>query len=434
MTDGGGGSDGLLVATIVGLVLISGVLALAETAFVRLSRVRVLALEDEGRPGAARLARLLETPEKTLNAVLLLVLVTQLTAATLVGVLVDGRLGPFGVVAGLAIEVTFFFVAAEVIPKTFAVQHTDAVALRLSRLLAVLTGFLPLRALSQALISLANVILPGKGLREGPFITREELRVMADVAADEEEIERDERRLIHSIFEFRDLVVREVMVPRPDMFTVPVTSSIDAALAAAITGGYSRMPVTGETADDITGLVYLKDLSREGRARSGDQALASVQGLVRPAVFVPEQKRVAELLREMQSQKVHMAMVVDEYGGIAGLVTLEDLLEEIVGEIVDEYDVEEPKVEDLGGGVLRVAGHVSIDDVNEVLDVELPATEWDTVGGLVLNLLGHLPEEGETVEFQGLEFRSEQVRARRIVSVRISRLEAHEEPATAGAG
>lgn len=412
-------TDWFLLIAIVAFFSVSAVLALAETAFVRMNRIRAIALEEEGKRGAHRLAQLLEHPERTLNLVLLLVLVCQMTAATLVGVLVERIFGPGGIAIGALGEIVVFFVFAEVAPKTYAVQHTDATALRLSGLLFALTSFPPLRALSQALITLANAVLPGKGLEKGPFVTEEEIRAMADVAADEEAIEREERQLIHSIFEFGDTVVRETMVPRPDMVLVAADVAVNEALDAAIKAGYSRLPVFRETTDNIVGLVYLKDLVGELRVSNGTGVVGEVGGLVRPAVFVPEQKRVAELLREMQSQKFHMAIVVDEYGGTAGLVTIEDLLEEIVGEIVDEYDVEQPKVERLPGGSLRVAGHAPVDEVNEALGSELPATEWDTVGGLVLNLLGHVPEQGERVVFQGLEFRTERIQGRRIVSLHI---------------
>ena len=207
------------------------------------------------------------------------------------------------------------------------------------------------------------------------------------------------------------------MLPRPDMVAIEADASVEEGIERAIEGGFSRIPAFEGTTDNIIGLVYLKDLV--GRARSGG-GKESVRKSLRPAVFVPEQKRVAELLREMQSDHFHMAIVVDEHGGTAGLVTLEDLLEEIVGEIVDEYDVAEPGVERLPDGSLRVPGKLPIDDLSEELDVELPDTEWDTVGGLVFNLLGHVPVPGETVAFEGLQFRTERVQGRRIQSVVIS--------------
>jgi CBS domain containing-hemolysin-like protein len=410
------GADWLLVAAIVALFLISGVLALSETAFTRMSRVRALALEEEDRAGATRLARLLERPERTLNSLLLVVLVCQLVSANLIGVLLEQNLGAVGFLVGIAVEIAVFFVFFEVVPKTFAIQHTDRAALLVAPILSFLTNFAPLRLVSRALIGLANFVLPGRGLKEGPFVTEEEIRQMADVAAEEEAIERDERKLIHSIFEFGDMVVREAMTPRTDMVAIDADASIEDAITAAIGAGYSRLPAYEETTDNIIGLVFLKDLVALARASKRNEP---VRTALREAVFVPEQKRVAELLREMQTKQFHMAIVIDEYGGTSGLVTLEDLLEEIVGDITDEYDIEEPTVEHLPDGTLRVPGRTSIDDVSDELGVELPDTEWDTVGGLVFNLLGHVPEEGECVRFQGLEFRTERVKGRRIVSVQI---------------
>ena len=413
-----GTADWLILLAVIVLFLFSVYLAVAETAFVRMNRIRAIALAEEGKKGANRLAEMLERPEQTLNSVLLLVLVSQLTSASLLGILLDRQAGAYGVLLGLVLQIVIFFAIGEVAPKTFAVQHTDRAALGVSRFLYAITVFPPMRAISRSLIGLANVVLPGRGLKEGPFVTEEDLRAMADVAADEEAIESEERRLIHSIFEFGDTVVREVMVPRPDMVAISADATVEEGMERAMEGGFSRIPAYSETTDNIAGLAYLKDLVRRARAGGGKE---TVRESLRPAVFVPEQKRVAELLREMQSQQFHMAMVVDEHGGTAGLVTLEDLLEEIVGEITDEYDIAEPGVERLPGGSLRVPGKLPIDDLSEELDMELPDTEWDTVGGLVFNLLGHVPEPGETVTFEGLLFRCERVQGRRIVSVVISR-------------
>ncbi|HMG26306.1 MAG TPA: hemolysin family protein [Acidimicrobiia bacterium] len=410
------GANWLLVAAIITLFLVSGVLALSETAFTRMSRVRALALEEEGRSGATRLARMLERPERTLNSLLLVILVCQLVSANLTGVLLEQNFGTIGFVLGIVVEIAVFFVFFEVVPKTFAIQHTDRAALLVAPILSFLTNFAPLRVVSRALIGLANVVLPGRGLKEGPFVSEEEIRQMADVAAEEEAIERDERKLIHSIFEFGDMVVREAMTPRTDMVAIDADASIEDGISNAIEAGFSRLPAYEESTDNIIGLLFLKDLVALARASKREEP---VRTALREAVFVPEQKRVAELLREMQTKQFHMAIVIDEYGGTSGVVTLEDLLEEIVGDITDEYDIEEPTVEHLSDGTLRVPGGTSIDDVSDELGVELPDTEWDTVGGLVFNLLGHVPEEGECVRFQGLEFRTERVKGRRIVSVHI---------------
>jgi putative hemolysin len=361
---------------------------------------------------------MLEHSEQTLNAVYFLVLVTQLTSATLLGVILEGSFGALGLVIGIVVQIVLFFVVGEVAPKTFAVQHTERAALSVTPLLWFLTNFAPLRLLSRGLIGIANGILPGKGLKRGPFVTEEEIRTMADVAAEEEVIEREERKLIHSIFEFGDTVVREVMLPRPDIIAVEADDSIESAIDTAIDGGYSRLPAYEGSTDDIIGLVYLKDLVHRARAGEGDQPVRSA---LREAKFVPEQKRVAELLNEMQTEHFHMAIVFDEHSGTAGLVTLEDLLEEIVGEIADEYDTEEPTLEHLADGSLRAPGRTPIDDVSDALGTELPDTEWDTVAGLLFNLLGKVPDEGECVNFKSVELCAERVQGRRILSVLIRR-------------
>ena len=367
-------TDWLMLLVVVVLFLISMVLALAEMAFNRMNRIRAITLEEEGRKGAAKLARMLERPEQTINSLLLLILVSQLTAASLVGIVLERQLGGYGVAAGLVVQIVLFFAVGEVAPKTYAIQHTDRAALAMSGLLHAITNFPPLRAMSRGLIGLANVLLPGKGIKEGPFVTEDDLRTMADVAADEEAIEREERRLIHSIFEFGDTVVREVMLPRPDMVAIEADATIEEAIEAAIDGGFSASRIRQDARQHRRARVP------EGprRSRRRVRARSRCARLLRPAVFVPEQKRVAELLREMQTQQFHMAIVVDEHGGTAGLVTLEDLLEEIVGEITDEYDVEAPGVEHLPNGDVRVPGRLSMHDLSEELGIELPDTRSGT--------------------------------------------------------
>jgi len=370
---------------------------------------------------------MLEQPEETVNSVTLLALAAQLITANLLGLLIGTDAGVGFVVLGILLNVVVFFVFGEAAPKTWAVQHSDRAALRTAGFLWALTRFPPLRWIVRGLLGFVNVILPGKGLKQGPFVTETEIRQMADVAAQEEAIETEERELIHSIFEFGDTVVREVMRPRPDVIAVEVDATVDEAITIAINNGFSRMPAYEESIDNVVGLVFLKDLAARGAAGEGNEPVSTC---LRPANFVPESKRVAELMREMQKEKFHMAVVVDEYGGTAGVVTMEDLLEEIVGEITDEYDIEEPQVERLTDGRLRVPGRTPIDDVNEELDADLPHEEWDTVGGLVFSTLGHVPAEGECVVFGGYEFCAERVQGRRIVSVLIKALA----PSGPGAG
>jgi CBS domain containing-hemolysin-like protein len=248
---------------------------------------------------------------------------------------------------------------------------------------------------------------------------------MADVAADEEAIEREERRLIHSIFEFGDTVVREVMVPRPDMVAIEAEATVEEAISRAIEAGYSRIPCYRETTDDIVGLVYLKDLVQQARAGAGRQP---VRVAVRDAVFVPEQKRVAELLREMRTEKFHMAVVIDEHGGTAGIVTLEDLLEEIVGDIEDEFDLPNESVERVSETTVRIDGSFTIDDFNEEFGTGLDTEDFHTVAGFVFGHLGRAAEVGDEIAEAQLRFRVLETSGSRI-----QRLEVEFMPAPIGA-
>jgi CBS domain containing-hemolysin-like protein len=372
---------------------------------------------EHGHRNAAALLKLTEHPERTLNPVLFLLLLCNTVAATLVGVVASRVFGAVGVAVATVFEVVVIFVFAEAMPKTWAVQHSERAALLATPLVSAITRFPPLRWITSALIALSNFFLPGSGIREGPYVSEQELLALADEAAQQDVIEREERTLIHSIIDFGDTVVREVMVPRPDMVVVESIAKVSDVIEIAIAAGYSRIPVYGQGIDDIVGVVFVKDLVRAEREGKEDEL---VSALMRDAHFVPETKKVSELMREMQTKKFHQAIVVDEYGGTAGLVTLEDLIEELVGEIEDEYDVEEAPIEKLANGGLRVTARMSIDQVNELLGAELPEGDWDTVGGLVYNLLGHVPIEGETASLDGWCLTAERVQGRRIGRVRIT--------------
>jgi len=414
-------SDIALIAVIVVLLAMSAVLALAETSLVRTSRVRAKALLAEHRRGSRRLLRLVEHPEQFLNTVLLLVLVGQLVSATLVGILANAWFGAFGVLVAVVFEVVVIFVLAEAVPKNWAVQNPDRAALFSAPLVAAVVALPPLRALSAVLVGFADLLI-GRRSDDGPsvagHVTESEIRAMADVAMDEEVIEIQERAFIHSIIDFGDAVVRGVMVPRPDMVTLDAGTTVSDALGAAIASGHSRLPAYQEHADDVVGIAYTMDLVRAEREGGGEDP---VRSHVRPPRFVPETKRLSGLLREMQEAKFHMALVVDEYGSTAGLVTLEDLIEELVGEIVDEFDVEEPAVQRLADGSVVLSGRLPIGDVEEILGAELPQGTWDTLGGLVLDLAGHVPGTGEAVDVDGFHLVVQGVQGRRVGTVRVER-------------
>ena len=415
-------NQGIEIGIVVVLFMVSSVMAMAETAFTRANRHKLRSAAEDGDKRAERLLTLFDEPEATLNSVLLIVLMSQMTSATMLGALLDPY-GAWGFALGTIGEVFVFFTFAEVAPKTYAVKYPERSALILSPVLVFVTRFLPLRVFVRGFIGFANVILPGKDSAQSALVTEAEILAMVDVAADEDSIQDEEKELIHSVLEIGDTPVSDVMVPRTQMHTVEASDTVNDAVTAMIDSGFSRLPCFEESADDIQGLVYLKDLVRRAARGEGAQP---VRSSLREAVFVPESKKVDELLRMMQAKKFHMAVVVDEYGGTAGLVTMEDLLEEIVGEIVDEFDSESSTIEQLDERTWRVPGRTPIGDLEDEVDAEL-GDDWDTVGGLVFNTLGHVPHEGECVRYQTFEFCAEAVVGRRIHSVTVRRIARNDE-------
>ena len=409
--------DWLMLAVVGVLFLASIGLAAAETALTRISKPKAQALAETAGKRGATLLWLVEH-QAWLNPLLFIVLASQTIQSTFLGVFATRVFGGLWSVALVTIlNITVFFVFAEVAPKTWAILHTDRAALLCARPVKFLVDLAPLRLISRALIGLTNVILPGKGLKEGPFVSEEELLAVAQLAVDEDVIEAEERQLIESLLEFGDTIVREVMIPRTDMVTVGAEFRVTDVIEVAILNGLSRLPVTGNSIDDVVGVAYVKDLVRCERDGKGDEPVATV---ARPARFVPETKRVAELLREMRQEKVHVAIVIDEHGGTAGLVTLEDLIEELVGEIADEYDAEQPEVEWNPDGTAIVAGSTPVDEVNDRLGLSVPEDEeYDSVGGFLLHELGHVPVAGEEVTVDGHKLVVERMQGNRIQRVRI---------------
>ena len=405
----------VLVAVGVLLVILT-LLALAEMSLSRITKQKAEALLADGHKRGNILVRLASDPTRWVNPLLLTVNILQTLQATLTGVVANRVFGAPGVVIGVALNVVVFFVLAEAVPKTYAVLYPDRAALLAARPIRALTAFPPLRLVSRGLIGLTNVIVRGKGLEEGPFVSEQEFLGLVEAAAEGEVIEHEERELIESIIEFGDTVAREIMVPRPDMVIIPNEATVSDALNLAIAHGFSRLPVFGDDETDIAGIAFTKDLIRAEREGRGD---LPVLDLIRPVVFIPENKPVARLMREMQAAKFHLAIVADEYGDIAGVITLEDCLEELVGEIVDEYDTDRADIEELPSGELIVAGKTNIDDLNDRLTVDLPNEDFDSVGGFIFSSLERVPEPGDVVEFEGHRFITELVEGRRVRRVRV---------------
>jgi putative hemolysin len=409
-------TDWLSIVLVIVAIVGTGFFAASEIAITRMNRVRAFRLREETRRGAGPLVKIVENPAPYLNVILFLTLLFTIGGTTIATAFAVRHFHRAGEIVATIVMTLLLFVFAEVTPKTFAIQRTERVALLVAPAIAFLGRVLG--PFANALLKFANVLMPGKGLKEGPYITEQELRASAEVASEEGVIEEEEKELIHSIFEFGDTIVREVMVPRPDVIAIEDTATLRDVQALVLEHGYSRIPVFHEDLDDVVGVVFAKDVLKAMHQGNADMPLTDI---CRPARFVPESKKVADLLREMQKEKFHQALVTDEYGSMTGIVALEDLLEELVGEITDEYDTDEPDVVEVGDGSYRVSGKTSIDDVNDLLDAELPDEEWDTVGGLVLDLFGKIPEAGEETGFQGLRFKAEKVQGRRVATVLITR-------------
>ncbi|MFJ9408137.1 hemolysin family protein [Streptomyces sp. NPDC101393] len=387
-----------LIAVAVLLVVIAWLAASAEAGLARTTSFRAEEAVRSGRRGSAKLAAVAADPTRYLNVALLVRVGCEMAAGVLVTYTCLQSFDETweALTVAIAVMVLVSYVAVGVSPRTIGRQHplnTATAAAYVLLPLARIMGPIP-----QLLILLGNALTPGKGFRKGPFASEAELRSLVDLAEKESLIEDEERRMVHSVFQLGDTLVREVMVPRTDLVAVERYKTIRQALTLALRSGFSRIPVTGENEDDIVGVVYLKDLARKVHInRDAESELVSTA--MRPAVFVPDTKNAGDLLREMQQDRNHVAVVIDEYGGTAGIVTIEDILEEIVGEITDEYDRELPPVEDLGGGRYRVTARLDIGDLGELYGLaELDDEDVETVGGLLAKLLGRVPIAGATAE------------------------------------
>ena len=402
-------SEALPLVVAGAFVILAAAFAGAEAALSRMSRVAVEQLVADARPGAKRLKRLLADGPRSLNLLLLLRLVCEISAVGIVtSYALDRVNGSKAVLLAVAVMVVVSYVFIGVAPRTIGRQQAQRVALVVAGPVAALTKvFGPLPSL---LILLGNALTPGKGYREGPFASEAELRDLVERAQQRGVVEQSERDMIESVFELGDTIVREVMVPRTDIVVIERTKTVKQALNLLLRSGFSRVPVVGDNTDDVVGVAYLRDLVKKER---GDGGSAKVEEVMRPAVFVPESKPVDELLREMQTELGHLAVVVDEYGGTAGLVTLEDIVEEVVGEITDEYDRESPPVETLNDGSCRVTARLPVEDLEQLYGVELPHEDVETVGGLLASLLGRVPIPGATIEVAGLLLVAEGTKGRR---------------------
>ena len=411
----------LVIATI--MVLAAAGLVAAETALARVSKATVEQLRKDGNRKAGRLVKLLDDRAKYVNSLLF----ANLTLSTIAIVLVTTAFLQIfaddntSLVVTSIVMVLVGYILLGVAPQTIGRQKADAIALapvRTTQLITVVFG-----PLSKLFIMVGNAITPGKGFREGPFSTQAELRELVDMAGADSVIEDDERQMIHSVFELGDTVARELMVPRTEMVWVETHKTLRQALSLGLRSGFSRIPVVGEGIDDIVGVIFVKDIARRVFEHQESQNTERVSDLMRPAFMVPDSRNVDELLRDMQNARTHLAVLVDEYGGTAGLITIEDVLEEIVGEIADEHDALGSEIEELASGEYRISSRLSVSDLAELLEIEIDDEGVDTVGGLMAKQLGIVPIPGASVEISNWTLTAESTAGRRhrIDTVLISR-------------
>ncbi|MGN6753725.1 MAG: hemolysin family protein [Intrasporangium sp.] len=405
-------------------IVVAFALSTAEAALFRMSRVRAQELFDEGRAGSRSLMTVVADTPVHLSVIAFLRVVAEATTAVLVTLAVASWLETIwqaGLVA-IAIMAVVSFVVVGVSPRTLGRQHFDTVALWSAPFATVLRKILG--PVARGFVALGNAVTPGRGYADGPFQSESELRDLLDRAGETEVIEADEREMIHSVFELGDTVVRAVMVPRTDMVTLEHTKTLRSAMSLFLRSGFSRIPVVGEDSDDVRGLLYLNDVARRLTAAPEDAKQPATE-VMRPMHFVPESKPIDDLLREMQQEQSHFAIVVDEYGGTAGLVTIEDIIEEIVGEIADEHDREAPGSEQLEDGTWRVPASMDIDDLAELFDVHIDEEDVDTVGGLLTKAIGRVPIVGSSGAVAGLVLTAERMAGRRhrVATVIVQRAE-----------
>ncbi|MGI8700902.1 MAG: hemolysin family protein [Nocardioidaceae bacterium] len=405
--------DILLLVVAVVLLLLAGLLTGAETAISSISKVRATELEQQGRAGTARLHMIVSDAPRFVNTVRLAGVLCETTAIVLVTYVVIDVSSPtwLEILVAAALISAVSYIAVGVSPRTVGRQHAEPVALAVALPVSALTAVLG--PLAQVLIMIGNMVTPGKGFREGPFASEAELRELVDLAEQTSVIESGERRMIHSVFELGDTLVREVMVPRTDMVFIERHKTLRQMMSLALRSGFSRIPVIGEDLDDVVGIAYLKDVTKRVFDNHEAESTERIETVMRGCFYVPDSKPADEMMRDMQARRTHVAVVVDEYGGTAGLVTIEDLLEEIVGEITDEYDVDPDEVERLQGGGVRVSSRLPVDDLMDLFAVRIEDEDVETVGGLMAKHLGRVPIPGAEVVCDGLRFHAESLAGRR---------------------
>ena len=405
---------------VVALILVVAYFSAAETALFSLGRLRARHLVEAGHPEANAILQLFKKPN-ILIATILVSSTMAITAASSLATVVALKIFPHsGEVIATVVMIVVVLVFGEITPKTFAAQNTEKVSLRVARTIVILSIILsPLIKILSVITNFLVRLLGGKTLRKGPFVTEEEIRLLVNVGQEEGLIEEEEKEMIDSIFEFDDTLAHEIMVPRIDITAIEVDDTLNEVLELILQVGHSRIPVYENTIDNVIGIIYAKDLLKflyENRRGAG------LREIMRLAYYVPETKKVRDLLAELKREKIHMAIVLDEHGGTAGLVTIEDMIEEIVGDIQDEFDREEKEYEWLEDGSLLVDARLSLDEINDLMEINLPEEDFDSLSGFIFDLLGRVPREGEETRYENLNLKIVRMEGRRISKVGLRKL------------
>ncbi len=404
---------GWLLVAALALMVLAGWCTSAETALLRVSRAGAKELGRSAAEASGPLQAVLAEVPRYLSVVLLARVAAEISSAVLVtAVLVHWwGIGWQAFLVTAVVMTVASYAIAGIIPRSIGRHHAVRVAGAAAAVLRPAVRLLG--PLPRLLAAAGTALAPGRAQRDAKSDSEEDLRGLVDLLEQRQIIEPGERAMIHSVFELGDTIVREVMVPRTDMIFVERTKTLRQALSLALRSGFSRIPVVGENLDDVVGIAYLKDIVTRSHEHREGESVETVDTIMRPATFAPESKPVDDLLREMQAKHVHMAIVIDEYGGTAGLVTIEDILEEIVGEIADEYDREQPPVEWLSDGEARVNARLSLEEFEELFGVSIDAEDVETVGGLLAHRLGKVPIAGSVATVAGLRLTAESLAGRR---------------------
>ena len=403
----------ILLAVLIGM---SAFFSASETALMSLSKIRIRHLVDEKVKGAETVSKLVENPNKLLGSILVGNNLVNIGASALATALAIDYLGSTGVAVATAAMTILVLIFGEITPKSLAAQHSEFISLKIAKVITLfIVIFNPLVSIFLFVTNGLIKLLGGKPGRTQPFITEDELKTMVNVSHEEGVLEGEEKQMIYNVFEFGDTQVRDVMTPRTDMASIEVSATYEKIIETFKTEQFSRLPIYQETTDNIIGILYIKDLI----FRASENTIFDIHDYIREPYFTFEYKKTTELFQELRSHRIPMAIVLDEYGGTAGIVTVEDLIEEIVGDIRDEYDDHEKDIEVIKEDEYIVEGSTRIDELNDMIGVRIESEDFDTIGGFIVGEFGYIPEVNETIEYGGIKFVIEEVDRNRIEKLRI---------------